>query len=143
MGLYRLIYTSARQKVCTDEELQKILDSCKRNNPGNSITGMLLHTDRRFLQVMEGEQEEVEALYAKIKEDNRHGGVNVRHESPVAERIFSEWSMAYKDVSSKDLQYNTSISEEDKQNYQSMLDGDTASYSDRSMHVLKTFLKTA
>ncbi len=143
MGLFRLIYTSARYQRCSDDQINEILNACKRNNPGKSITGMLIHTNRRFLQVVEGEEKDVKELYEKIKTDERHGGVNVRYASPIDERTFPDWHMAYKDVSSEDLHYSTNISHGDKELFQKMLDGESNSYTDRSMNLLKNFLAIA
>jgi len=39
---------------CDDSEIDKILDSAKRNNPGLDITGVLLYTEKKFIQYLEG-----------------------------------------------------------------------------------------
>ena len=52
--LYRLVYTSFRKPKCDDGEIKNILDACKRNNPRRNITGILMHSDSRFIQYIEG-----------------------------------------------------------------------------------------
>jgi hypothetical protein len=138
--LYRLVYTSARRKECDDQEIQNILNACKKNNPGKNITGLLIQTENRFLQVIEGNREDVIGLSEKIKKDPRHGGVNIRFEQTVEKRLFPDWHMAFKDLSKDDIQFHSQISEEDKKSYQAMMDGDISSYNDRGMNVLKTFV---
>lgn len=139
-AVYRLVYTSARKKECDDSEIQKILDACKKNNPSKNITGLLIQTENRFLQVIEGKKDEVIGLSEKIKNDPRHGGVNIRFEKTVDKRLFPNWHMAFKDISNEEIQFHSEISEEDKKTYQAMMNGDISSYNDRGMNVLKTFV---
>ncbi len=138
--LHRLVYTSARSSSCDDTEIENILKSCVKNNPGKSITGLLLHSDKRFLQVVEGEKEVINALYEKIKVDPRHGGVNLRDSRAITARMFPEWHMAYKDISSDLVEFSTQISKEDKEIYYGMFEGKSDTYGDHGMRVLKTFL---
>ena len=70
--LSQLIYTSIRTSECTDSEIDKILDSCKRNNFGIDITGVLLYSDKIFIQYLEGNSKLILELYDKIKLDKRH-----------------------------------------------------------------------
>ncbi len=138
--LYRLVYTSARSSRCSDEEIEKILEASRRNNKRLNVTGILIHTKDRFLQVLEGDREKVTALYNKIEKDNRHGGSIMRFCEPVDKRYFADWNMASKKVNSNDIEYNTSVSDQKRKLYQSMMDGDLSSYKDEGMRVLKTFL---
>lgn len=138
--LYRLVYTSARSADCNDQEIEKILAASKVNNKPLGITGVLLHTHDRFLQVLEGEKDKVMSLYHKIEKDQRHGGSMMRYCEPVSERHFGDWNMAGKQMNSKKIKYDTSISAENKDIYKSMLNGDIHSYKDDGMRVLKTFI---
>jgi hypothetical protein len=139
-GLYRLIYSSARKESCDKECVQDILSSSRKNNPPLDITGMLLHTDRRFLQILEGPYENINSLYDKIKEDSRHGGSQLRVCQPIKERIFGEWTMAYRSIDFDDVVFQTELSSEKAQLYRSMMEGELDSYTDDSMKVLRSFL---
>ena len=140
--LYRLVYTSSRRAVCTDEEIVKILESCKRHNPLRNITGILLHSDKRFLQYLEGEQEEVMKLYDLILTDERHGGVNKREFTKIEERLFPGWHMGFKNIDKNTLEFNTSISSSDKEIFQNIIEG--KSYSEEfGSRVMKTFFELA
>lgn len=102
---------------------------------------MLIHTDKRFLQVLEGDKEEIESLYLQIKSDSRHGGVMQRSFSEVDSRIFSEWHMAYKDITSDELEYATFISNSDKKQFKDMVHGNSsASYDNKGIRIIRTFL---
>jgi Sensors of blue-light using FAD len=53
--LSQLVYVSNRKANCTEAEIEKILASCKKNNPPLNITGVLLYSDIKFIQLVEGE----------------------------------------------------------------------------------------
>lgn len=139
-ALYRLVYTSARSKSCDDAEIEKILEASRRNNKPLGVTGMLIYTQDRFLQVLEGEYDKVMSLYHKIEKDRRHGGTNMRFCEEVSTRYFLDWDMASKKMYVADIEYKSSISESKKELYRSMMNGDIHSYKDEGMRVLKTFL---
>jgi hypothetical protein len=79
----------------TEEELRDILGTARTFNPSQGITGMLLYRDRFFIQVLEGEQEPVEALFKKIARDPRHMNVLMVYNSPIEKRSFEKWSMGF------------------------------------------------
>lgn len=141
-NLYCLVYTSSRRPKCTDEEIVKILDSCKRNNPGKSITGVLLHSEKRFLQYIEGDKNEIYTLFERIKTDERHGGVNQREFAPIEKRIFPSWHMGFKDVSKQSINFNTAISEADKNIFKALIE-DQQFEAVQGVRVLKTFFDLA
>lgn len=137
--LFRLVYTSARTSKCTDEDIEEILENSRRNNAKLNVTGILVHTSDRFLQVLEGEKDVIMPLYNKIEKDDRHGGSNMRFCKPVDKRHFADWEMAGKKID-KSIEFNTNINEEKRKLYHSMMDGDLSSYKDEGMRVLKTFI---
>ena len=71
-SIFQLVYTSKRLPNCTDEEIEKILNSCKKNNAPQNITGLLLLAGDKFIQCLEGDKARVTAVYDKIKNDDRH-----------------------------------------------------------------------
>ncbi|MFY0686670.1 MAG: BLUF domain-containing protein [Cyclobacteriaceae bacterium] len=137
--LTRLVYSSVRMKSCTDESIQEILDTSRKNNPKSDITGLLVHTDRRFLQILEGPYQKVMETYQRIEQDTRHGGSNIRYCEPTSERYFKQWHMASKNIS-KDVEFGTDLLAEEKGIYEKLMDGDLQSYKDEGMRILKTFL---
>ena len=58
---------------------------------------MLVRKEREFLQFIEGPAEVVDALYDKIKVDDRHRGVKIVEEGMTADRVFFDWEMGFAD----------------------------------------------
>ena len=138
--LYRLVYTSARSPKCDEKDIEEILKASRWNNARLNVTGILIHTKDRFLQVLEGDKDVVMNLYHKIEEDDRHGGSIMRFCEPASQRYFGEWEMAGKAINERTIKFHTDPVDEKHQLYKSMLDGDLTSYKDEGMRVLKTFL---
>ena len=61
------MYISNRDKLCSNKEIEKTLESCKKNNPSLDITGVLLYDDSKFIQLVEGDLKTLLSLYDKIK----------------------------------------------------------------------------
>jgi hypothetical protein len=59
------------------------------------VTGLLLFNSRRFVQVLEGREDVVRDLYARISSDPRHHGMVILGEEHVPERQFGQWAMAF------------------------------------------------
>jgi Sensors of blue-light using FAD len=73
--------------------LSGILMQARRNNKRDGITGALLCRHDMYLQLIEGPEAVIDALYAKISEDDRHGDVQLALSSEVDQRMFPEWEM--------------------------------------------------
>ena len=100
--IFQLVYVSRATSGLEVAELDAILDTARRNNAGLGITGMLLYHEGSFIQVLEGEQAAVEALYEKIGQDGRHESANVVLRTQVEDRAFNQWSMGYKRATHKE-----------------------------------------
>lgn len=138
--LYRMVYTSARLPTCDEESVKQILEASRRNNPAINVTGMLLHTEDRFIQILEGSLKNIKALYKKISKDKRHGGSMIRYCEPTEERLFGDWHMAEKAAEKDEVDFKSEVTPEQIRLYQSFLDGDLSTYKDEGMRVLKTFI---
>ena len=94
--VFRLIYRS--RSVLDDGErdaaLADIFSVARSSNKDKDVTGALLLYDDKFAQALEGEQETVQALFARIEKDPRHESVEVLESGPVGDRAFSRWAMA-------------------------------------------------
>jgi hypothetical protein len=122
--LTNLAYVSTRKPTCTDQEIEKILASCKKNNPPLDITGVLLYSENRFIQYVEGESKELMALYDKVKKDDRHEKVFMISYSPIKEKIFPGWHMGSKKFSASEVDFKTVITKEEKDVFKSLIDGE-------------------
>ncbi len=91
-----IIYVSTADRLLTDEDLTKLLLKSRINNAKAGITGMLLYSNGTFFQVLEGEEEQLSALFEKISKDSRHRGIIKLKSGKLANRIFPDWSMGFK-----------------------------------------------
>ena len=70
--LYQTVYYSISEEKVTEKLLSKILESSRINNLKRNITGCLLYNNKVFLQLLEGEKEDILELLDIIKKDDRH-----------------------------------------------------------------------
>jgi len=99
MSLIQLIYVSQPCGPIGSHELVQIVDSCRRNNEQTGITGMLAFSGTNFLQLLEGDEADVERTFARIEHDRRHSGIRVLGRTPIADRSFGTWSMGFAGMS--------------------------------------------
>jgi hypothetical protein len=92
------VYVSRSSYPFTDDDLANLLMTSRANNARLGITGMLLHREGRFIQVLEGPEEAVRARLAVIARDPRHTGVNTIVDELVPDRLFPGWTMGYRAV---------------------------------------------
>ncbi|HEY9034951.1 MAG TPA: BLUF domain-containing protein [Pseudomonadales bacterium] len=93
--LIQLIYLSNSTQFDSNDKLQELLKVARRNNSRLGVTGMLLYHEGTFLQVLEGEEAVVDALYARIKQDDRHRACMKVARVSVDAREFGNWSMGF------------------------------------------------
>lgn len=73
--------------------LAGILSAAQRNNPRDGITGALICRQDLYLQLIEGPAEAIDALYARICEDDRHANIALLLTEDMGERMFPNWAM--------------------------------------------------
>jgi hypothetical protein len=93
-----LIYVSTSIKLLNDQELVDILKVSRENNESSEVTGLLLYKGGNFMQVLEGDDEVVTALYEKIRTDSRHKDVSIISREQIQARQFSAWEMAFQNL---------------------------------------------
>ena len=96
--MYRIIYLSSATTKFTNEEILTLLNASRKNNEANEITGLLLYSDGNFLQIIEGKQKKIKALYAKINMDQRHRNIIKVFEGKVSHRIYPKWHMGFNSI---------------------------------------------
>ena len=99
--MIQLIYTSAATAPFSVPALQVLLAGARTNNTALTVSGLLLHADGAFLQVLEGEAKHVEPLYDKIAGDRRHRRILRLLVREIEERNFPDWSMGFADVTGR------------------------------------------
>jgi len=93
--IYRYIYLSTATEPMTEEDIEQILATSRRNNTPAEITGLLVYHDGHFLQVIEGPKEAVTDCVARIKQDPRHDAIFRLSSGPAAQRAFADWRMGF------------------------------------------------
>ena len=91
----RLLYVSAAAVPATEATLDDILKTSRANNARAGVTGILLHIDSGFLQILEGPDDTVAQTYARIAKDARHRSLRTLIDEPAEERLFADWSMGF------------------------------------------------
>lgn len=93
--LVRLVYVSYANSAMSEKEIGEILEKSKANNGKMNISGVLMYSDRYFLQCLEGERKDVNKTYLRIAADTRHSRCMQIEYSQVDSRLFTNWSMEY------------------------------------------------
>jgi hypothetical protein len=63
------------------------------------VTGLLIFNGSRFLQIIEGPEQAIDALIERLRRDDRHSAFELRDSRFVACRAFPDWSMELLQVS--------------------------------------------
>lgn len=98
MSLISMVYLSAASHLMSADELLEILHIARRNNSERNVTGMLLYRNGYFMQALEGEKEDVYAIFEKIATDDRHHHVLTIYNEEIEQREFSEWTMGFNNL---------------------------------------------
>lgn len=104
MKIKTLAYTSRARLDLSSRDLADIHQAARNLNALDGITGLLVFDGTRFLQVIEGAEEAIDNLVARLRRDPRHSAFEIRDERFVAERSFPDWSMELLQVSAGYLQ---------------------------------------
>lgn len=73
--LTTLIYKSQLNPSCKSISLLALVEKAKQSNTLLDVTGILLFNGSDFLQILEGSEEVIETLFARISKDKRHDSV--------------------------------------------------------------------
>ena len=101
--MIQLIYRSIADAELTENDLKSILSKARRYNYNMGITGCLLYCRGDFVQILEGDKQKVSGLFQKIKTDIRHHDVTEVLMRKSDQRIFRNWSMAFKNLDQRDI----------------------------------------
>lgn len=76
-----------------DQELKKIFETCTKNNVTKDVTGVLLHEGGYFVQLLEGDKENLDDVMSRVADDRRHTDIIVFVDEPIDQRQFPNWAM--------------------------------------------------
>ena len=100
---YQLLYHSQATPLPSLPYLRDILLHSQRYNADHHITGLLLCSEGHFVQLLEGPEADVLALFAIIKADRRHKQVQMVSQGAVRQRHFAQWEMGFGQVAASAL----------------------------------------
>ncbi|MBT8263545.1 MAG: BLUF domain-containing protein [Bacteroidia bacterium] len=93
--LRTICYVSTASPSLNKEGLSELYKEVILKNTLFNITGILLYSDGNFMQIMEGEADELGALYQNIENDSRHHHLIKLTESNISQRIFENYSNGF------------------------------------------------
>ena len=102
-SVFHLVYVSTATVCFSQPQLLGLLAKAKGKNLQIGVTGLLIHKDGRFVQVLEGDEPVVRELFEVIRRDDRHQNVTLILAEEIAERQFVDWSMGFHDLKDSDL----------------------------------------
>jgi hypothetical protein len=89
-----IVYVSAATHPMSEDELAVLLNQAREKNAMHGITGVLLYHDGNFMQLLQGPEGDVRAIYAAIESDPRHHMVIPIVDETGLPREFADWAMA-------------------------------------------------
>ncbi|MBF0266397.1 MAG: BLUF domain-containing protein [Gammaproteobacteria bacterium] len=104
----RIIYTSDASPSFNEKYLPQLVESCQKQNTELGVSGILLYGTGKFLQVLEGDETEIDNIFIRILKDERHQNIIVIEENTIKKKDFENWSMGFSLFNSNEL--NESLS---------------------------------
>lgn len=115
--LFHLGYVSTETGDMGTQSMIELMAKARRVNTDRDITGLLLHREKSFYQVLEGSEAEVKKTFSQIERDERHTAVDVLFEGTIEEREFPDWRMGFLNLDGVELEtlqgYSDFMSRED------------------------------
>lgn len=93
IGLSALCYRSQATPGLDVADILALVEVAQSRNAELGITGVLFYDHGRFLQWLEGPAPALEDVLAAISQDQRHNGIEVLSNEPLAARRYSDWHM--------------------------------------------------
>jgi hypothetical protein len=95
-----IAYISLESRRLDRSDILDILRVSRERNAASGITGVLMYYDGVFLQIIEGDDDNVDALLERLRRDRRHRDLRVMLDESCAVRHFPDWAMALLDLPS-------------------------------------------
>ena len=93
--LERLVYRSKSTSDIGSLALFNLLTEARKKNERLDITGHLIFDGEFFTQWIEGPAKSIGSLWESLLKDDRHNQIILISRTPIENRRFSEWSMAF------------------------------------------------
>ncbi len=102
--MHELFYCSFAVRNMSDADILNILETSRKRNAEDGITGILIYwaRTRQFMQILEGSKKAIFDLYEDIEKDDRHKSLKLIFDGEVPERSFANWTMGFSNLESMD-----------------------------------------
>jgi Sensors of blue-light using FAD len=94
--LIQVIYVSSAVADISEHDTVQYVNAARTANRKHDVSGMMIYVGGCFLQLLEGEPTQVEAVCEHMSGDKRDMRMILRE--PIAERQFPEWTMGFEAV---------------------------------------------
>ena len=96
--VFLLIYTSQPRVALSQDVLREISETSQAMNTKRNVTGALMMAENVVMQILEGEENDVRALYQKILHDKRHMDCEILVAKRTEKREFGNCGMTFHEV---------------------------------------------
>jgi len=94
---------SVQAQTLRDSDIEELLFNAREKNKRLAITGVLLLIQGKFIQYIEGYEEDIDKVYESIKVDTRHNDLLLLDSGYIDKRQYNSWSMAYRKVQNSEI----------------------------------------
>lgn len=105
----QFVYASTSKIGFARTKLEAILETSRRYNAANAITGLLWTDGKRFAQILEGSDAAIDELMARIRIDPRHHELVELSDRQIDQREFGDWTMALRDETGASVEFNARV----------------------------------
>ncbi|MEH6408540.1 MAG: BLUF domain-containing protein [Leeuwenhoekiella sp.] len=93
--IYSLAYVSYSAESLNQSNLTEIFEYTEDWNINHNISGFLVHNNRNFVQLLEGDEQEIKDLFSRISIDKRHRDIFVILEQELPQRAFDGYKSGF------------------------------------------------
>lgn len=90
-----ICYISHAPILLEENELDELFAHTVYANMEKDITGFLTYKDGTFLQLLEGDKKQIDALFETICKDSRHINITKLLDRPIDRNIFKEYKTGF------------------------------------------------
>jgi Sensors of blue-light using FAD len=101
--MFHVVYSSTASHLFSKSELRPMLGETRLTAARFGVTGMLLYKDGAMLQVLEGDDQALMRRVSLLYLEPRHKDLHMLMRGITEERLFLDWSMAFRDLTDKSL----------------------------------------
>ncbi|HVE51466.1 MAG TPA: BLUF domain-containing protein [Casimicrobiaceae bacterium] len=91
----QIAFSSLARPGLRPADTSNIIGTSRSNNARDGITGALIYSGESFLQLVEGADAALTALWGRLAGDDRHRQLASLFDRSVAQRSFGDWRAGY------------------------------------------------